>query len=114
MLVFRPDGDVQCWEAPGMPFGMMDDMDYDETSVTLDPGDCLLLVSDGAYEVRNANGDLLGVEGLISLLKRLGYPHTMIKKGVLEEELLRYSNALRLDDDVTAVEIRLLVDPRAS
>ena len=47
------------------------------------------------------------IEGLIRILKRLGYPATPMKGEAVEEELLKFSNAIRLDDDVTFIEVRL-------
>ena len=69
-------------------------------------GDCLLVFSDGAFEVHNAEGELLGVEGLIRILKGLGYPEPSSQEA-MEEELLKFSNAIRLEDDVTFIEMRL-------
>jgi serine phosphatase RsbU (regulator of sigma subunit) len=58
-------------------------------------------------EIHNAQGELLGVEGLIRILEGLGYPATPIKGEAVEEELLKFSNAIRLDDDVTFIEVRM-------
>jgi sigma-B regulation protein RsbU (phosphoserine phosphatase) len=65
-----------------------------------------LLFSDGAVEVKNAEGNLLGTEGLINMLQRQGYPNRPIKMEALEEALLKYSNSIRLDDDLTIIEVR--------
>jgi serine phosphatase RsbU (regulator of sigma subunit) len=85
---------------------MMEDGEYGEAEARFDPGDCLLLLSDGAFEIHNARDKLLGVDGFATILKHLGYPETGIKMKAVEEELLRFSNALRLDDDVTLLEVR--------
>ena len=45
--------------------------------------------------------DGLGIDGLITLLAKLGYPASDIPMDALEEELLKYSNAIRLEDDGT-------------
>lgn len=48
---------------------------------------------------------MLEVEGLVSLLLKQGYPETDINMDALEEELLKYSNSIRLDDDLTLMEL---------
>ncbi len=50
----------------------------DDTALPLEPGDRLLFFSDGAIEIHNAENTILGVHGLISILKRLGYPDSGI------------------------------------
>ena len=40
------------------------------------------------------------------ILGKHGYPEAGIQMDVLEEELLKYSNAIRLDDDLTFIEVR--------
>ena len=59
-----------------------------------------------AFEIHDAQGQMLGVEGLIRILRSQGYPESGIQMKSIEEELLRYSNALRLEDDVTFIEVR--------
>jgi PAS domain S-box-containing protein len=107
-LLMRADGSIDQVDAAGMPLGMMENADYEEATVTLKSGDCLLLVSDGAIEIHNARGDMLGIDGLVQVLKAHDYPQRPLPVKTLEDELLRYSNAIRLLDDVTLVEARFL------
>jgi len=80
---------------------------YEEVTSELSEGDSLLLFSDGVFEVHNAQGEILGIDGLIEILKGLGYPAKAIQPQALEEELLKFSNAIRLEDDVTLIEMRI-------
>jgi len=50
--------------ATGVPLGMFEDMAYTEASVVLEPGDALVLYTDGLVENRNAAGVALGETGL--------------------------------------------------
>jgi hypothetical protein len=50
---------------------------------------------------------MLELKGLIGLLKKQGYPAADLQMEVLEEDLLKYSNGIRLADDLTLIEIRI-------
>jgi hypothetical protein len=42
----------------------------------------------------------------IQILKNLKYPDTPLRMDALEEELLKFSNDIRLQDDITIIEAR--------
>ena len=107
VLLLHSDGTHDCLEQPGLPLGIMEDVSYDEVSVAIDKGDRLLLFSDGVIEASNAAGETLGVDGLVRLLREQGWPGSGIRLESLEEQLLRYSDTIRLADDLTLIEIRL-------
>jgi len=106
VLLVHADGTHECLESPGLPFGIMEDASYEETSIPIQEGDHLLLFSDGAVEVQNADGQMLNLGGLIGILKEQDYPARDIQMDALEEALLKYSDGIRLDDDLTFIEIR--------
>ncbi len=107
IILFRADGRVEHFLSPGVPFGMLEDSDYDECEVALATGDTLLLFSDGVFEIHNAAGQMLGINGLLGILSDLDYPTKKFQMSAIEERLLRFSNGLRLDDDVTLLEARI-------
>ena len=100
------DGTHQCLESSGLPLALMEDASYEETAAEIRPGDSLLLFSDGAVEITNASDQMLGLDGLLGLLRNQGYPQADIQMDLLEEDLLKYSNAIRLEDDLTLLEVR--------
>jgi len=85
---------------------VMEDIPYQEKTVNLKPGDSILLFSDGAVEIQNANQEWLGVDGLTQILKDLNYPQMPLRMETLEEVLLKFSNDIRLQDDITIIEAR--------
>jgi serine phosphatase RsbU (regulator of sigma subunit) len=107
-LVIHEDQTAETVKAPGPPLGVMEDVPYQEQTVELQPGDSLLLFSDGAFEIHDAKDELLGVDGLAGILKSLGYPQTPLNMGSLAEELLKFSNDIRLQDDIAIIEMRYL------
>jgi serine phosphatase RsbU (regulator of sigma subunit) len=105
-VLIHPDGAYKCLESSGMPFALSADAVYEEISTPVHHGDGLLLFSDGAMEVTNAEGKMLDTQGLVEIIKGQGYPRKPIQMDKLEEELLKYSNAIRLGDDLTLLEVR--------
>ncbi len=106
VLVMHADGTYACPECSGLPFAVMEDAPYDDISVPFVPGDRLLMFSDGAIEIHNSEGAMLDVHGLIAILRQQGYPQAGIDMPRLEEALLKYSNSIRLEDDLTILEVR--------
>jgi PAS domain S-box-containing protein len=66
-LRLRPDGTVEPAAEPQPLLGVMDDLELVEESVTLDPGDVLLCVTDGVTE-RREGSRMLGDDGLAEVL----------------------------------------------
>jgi serine phosphatase RsbU (regulator of sigma subunit) len=59
---------VEVLHAEGMPLGLFHDMEYDEGVTILEPGDTLLLYSDGFVEAHNKSRELFGSRQLRELL----------------------------------------------
>jgi PAS domain S-box-containing protein len=102
----RTDGSLELLPLPtGLPFGVTEDFDYEATTVSIAPGESYLFVTDGAFEIDDARQKQLGIEGLVEILKTLDYPAMPLDMHRLVEKLLRYSNEIRLPDDLTILEI---------
>jgi PAS domain S-box-containing protein len=107
VLLMHAGGSYEQLMNPGLPLALMADADYEETQTPIGEGDRLLLFSDGAVEVLDADGAQLGVEGLVGLLRAQGYPEADIRMEPLEEGMLRFSNSIRLPDDLTLIDVRI-------
>ena len=105
-LIIHDDWTVDQPKSTGPPLGVMEDIPYKEETVKLHPGDSLLLFSDGAIEIQDAEDKWLGVEGFMQILKKLNYPETPLSMDALEKQLLKFSNDIRLQDDITIIEAR--------
>ena len=105
-LIIHADWTVDQPKSTGPPLGVMEDIPYKAETVRLHPGDSLLLFSDGAIEIQDAGDEWLGVEGFMQILKKLNYPDTPLSMDALEKLLLKFSNDIRLQDDITIIEAR--------
>ena len=54
----------------GIPLGLLDDREYDEVTVQLEPGDILVLYSDGVQDQLNPRGEDYGTARLFNILKK--------------------------------------------
>jgi phosphoserine phosphatase RsbU/P len=106
LVLLHLDGRVTQVEIPGLPFGLTATAEYDERELVCEPGDTLLMYTDGAVEIEDADGKMLGTEGLMKILSGLGYPEKVIRIEPLQRALLKISNGIRLVDDLTLLELR--------
>jgi sigma-B regulation protein RsbU (phosphoserine phosphatase) len=74
LLVRR--GAVQEIHMDGVPLGLFPEIQYEETSVELQPGDVVLFASDGILEAENANREEFGHERLAALLASVSPDHS--------------------------------------
>ena len=86
-----------------MPLGMFSDTRYRTQSLSLLPGDRLIIVSDGLHSARNAKGQVYGQVPLGAALRsaRLQDPNETVR--FLINDLLAYQEGSDLSDDAIAV-----------
>ena len=106
-VLVRNGSEYECLDCSGLPLGLMEEAGYEETVVNVRSGDCLLFFTDGAVEISLPGGGYIDSEGLVAILKDLGYPNSNVELAAIEEELLRRSDRIRFDDDLTLLEIRI-------
>lgn len=107
-LWLAADGRGAVLAAEGVPLGLFAGTHYQAQTRPLGAGDRLLFCSDVAVEQNDAQGRELGSEGLLALLQQLPYDGSAGSLAALEQRLLSYSGAIRLDDDLTLVGARLV------
>lgn len=65
-VVLRHDGATQWLDSGGAPVGMFPDSDYQESTVQLNPGDLVIVYTDGVVEATNRVGEEWGVVGFLN------------------------------------------------
>jgi serine phosphatase RsbU (regulator of sigma subunit)/pSer/pThr/pTyr-binding forkhead associated (FHA) protein len=75
-LLYKPDGGPMTEVVPrdggGVPLGIMEDMDYEGMTVRLEPGESLLLFSDGVLDPTNADNVPFGLQGIRTAVQGAG------------------------------------------
>jgi len=105
-LIIHADWSIDTPKTAGALLGIMEDSRYTEQALELQVNDSILFFSDGAVEIQNAEDEFLGVMGLAQILQSLDYPQTPLEMSALEQRLLKFSNNIRLPDDITIIEAR--------
>ena len=89
-----------------IPLGLFQIADYEQMDVELDPGDCLISYTDAFIESCDADGEMLGEEGLLHIVNLLGdVPAGKLIPSLLQEITERYPENLTADD-VTLLVVR--------
>ena len=89
-----------------IPLGMFQIADYEQLDVELEPGDCLISYTDALMESCDANGEMLGEEGLLRIVNLLGdVPAEKLIPSLLREITERFPENLAADD-VTLLVVR--------
>jgi sigma-B regulation protein RsbU (phosphoserine phosphatase) len=91
-------------ELSGLPLGVDDESGYDEISTILNPGDTVLLYTDGIVEATNADDEYFGYERLERLLAGAVQKPRALVAALLAE--LRAWSAGGQADDITMVVVR--------
>ena len=68
--IFCRGGEVTMLRAEGFPLGMFPEAEYEEFSISSQPGDAFIFISDGITDAENAQGEMYGTERLTHILGR--------------------------------------------
>ncbi len=103
-VVLRASGVVEMVGLGGLPVGLIPGAEYEDTTVSLAPGDRLVLMSDGITECPGRPGDL-GAEGAATMLAGLaGLPSDRMLEALIWE-LAAFAGTDQFPDDVSVLAL---------
>jgi len=106
-LMMRLAGGVEELNRTGLVVGIMDDASYDEGQLTFEPGDLLVMYSDGITEVVNPADEEFGPERLVRTVQYVrDQPLERIQEIVLKELAAFQGPDVRQFDDMTLLMLR--------
>lgn len=106
-LVVHSDGSsAELALTGGVALGVMPGLDYQEGNATLNPGDTLILYTDGVSEAMNANGEEFGVERLQQIFAN--QPPTSARMAIeaIMQAVSDFAGDTPQSDDVTCLVLR--------
>lgn len=110
-MIARNSGKIEQLEHGGLPVGMFPEVGYRAQTVQLDPGDQLILYSDGVTDCANNAEEAFGEERLRAVIAaNFGKPAVRLRDALVEQ-LRHWHGPLDFEDDVSVL---ILQRPYAS
>jgi phosphoserine phosphatase RsbU/P len=105
-ILRRASGQIERLDVGGLPFGILPDVKYDSATVTLAPGDWLVIFTDGLVEAENARQEDYGEARLLSAIGAGAsvQPTEMLKRLMAEVDL--FVGNTPQHDDVTCMLLK--------
>jgi sigma-B regulation protein RsbU (phosphoserine phosphatase) len=105
---FLQDATPYAKEIADLPLGMIPGTSYRQTGIQLEPGDLLLLYTDGVNEACDSRGRQLGLDGLLEIANSLPDDSPSAAGEALLAAVARFRGDTPPSDDVTVVALRCL------
>ena len=106
-LVVHPNGSsTELALTGGVALGVMPDLEYREDSTTLNPGETLVLYTDGVSEAMNGEGEEFGVERLQQLFANQPPTSAKMATEAIMQAVSDFAGGTPQSDDVTCLVLR--------
>ena len=99
----RADGSIIQSGTGGFPVGLLAGISFEQFEIKLEPGDRLLILSDGVTECPNSTNQMLGEDGLEQIMMRLKNSKGTMFLEALIWELTEFAGGDDFPDDVSGI-----------
>jgi serine phosphatase RsbU (regulator of sigma subunit) len=106
--LLSPDGQRQTLANTGIPLGIFPDVIWEQATVRLEPGDLLLLYTDGVTEAHNQELAAFGETRLLDLLRANRSQTAVATQQVILQALADFTGAAPQFDDVAIMALKRL------
>jgi sigma-B regulation protein RsbU (phosphoserine phosphatase) len=105
-MLVKPDGSVRRLSAGGTVLGILDDLFFEEDVVSLEPGDMVVMFSDGVTEAANAQNQLFGDKRLEAVVVEHRHLGSAAMADAIEHSIHSFAGDEPMRDDVTLLVVR--------
>ena len=105
-LLVRAKGPNERLEGQGMPLGLFPGAEYERAEVTLNPGDLVVLYTDGITEAASADGEEFGLDRLEKVVQEQAREPLVALAVAIETAVEVFAEERRFADDRTVVILR--------
>ncbi len=102
-------GEIIKPRAEGVPIGLLEDREYEEIEIQVEPGDTILFFSDGVEDQLNAAGEDYSRGRVSKLLKKHAAEPAQLIADAYFAELDRFRGSTAITDDQTVVVLKVAV-----
>jgi serine phosphatase RsbU (regulator of sigma subunit) len=103
------DGTPQELDADGAAIGFLEDVDFEERTVTVEPGGSVLFFTDGAIEALGTGAEQFGEQRLTDLVVTMGPAGADTLVNTIVTTLNDFTGGAAQGDDITLVALRRVV-----
>jgi serine phosphatase RsbU (regulator of sigma subunit) len=93
-------------EGDKFPLGILDDVDYQETKLTLNPGDQIVFYTDGIVEAMNENKEIFGFERLLTIIEESFSLSAEALLNKIISQVREFCGSAEQHDDLTAIVLK--------
>ena len=94
-------GEIEELESQGMILGAFPSAKYTSSPLQIDPGDVLVVYSDGVTEAAGHDDEMFGEQRLLELIRANASGGASVLEGKILEELERFTEGVDQNDDIT-------------
>lgn len=107
-LLIDEEGNAQFMEKGGVPLGIFEDSRFYEYYVQVEPGQTLVLYTDGLTEAQNENGEEYGNKRLVECVRNGKDLSAREMIEFIRQDMIKFSATQGITDDVTLFIIKAL------
>ncbi|MFZ5518592.1 MAG: GAF domain-containing SpoIIE family protein phosphatase [Candidatus Zhuqueibacterota bacterium] len=107
-MLMRSDGSLKALETGGLILGMMPNMPYLQEKIALQPGNWIVMFTDGVTEAVNIHDEEFGERRLEDLMRLHRNESAEEMKNAILSEVRRFSEGKPQADDITLLNLKVL------
>ena len=106
ILIPQTNQKIKCLNTNNVPIGMLEKYPFEQTICPISADDTLYILSDGVYEVPQANGQIWGFDNLVKLIKKYHDTNRFELKNIWHYAQKQHKCQI-LDDDFSLLKITI-------